>query len=313
MKKFTFLAILTIVILSFSVPAFVLAGDTGTYQIKEYSIVLVPQPTGEVTITYSQTWLVTGGHIPWITVGLPNDSYNITDFGGAAKEVKSANETGWCGVRIELDQDYEPDEVFQFDFTITQHRILEQNKDGSFRLVFTPGWYDRCFIDLMSIKVISPVSDNLTFDDPQPSSIEGQGKEIVWQKMNLGKGEKFTVSVSFPPNAFADFSPDEKKEGGGIPGWAIALLVILGLIIIFVIIAVVTDGFGGGDGYGGPIIFAGGGHGSSGGSGGFGGSSGGCVSCACACACACAGGGGAGCARKANHSCKSCQKEEKNG
>jgi len=307
------------------------AGDTGTYQIQAYDVVLTPHYNGEIDISYSQKWLVTGGHIPWVTVGTPNSNYDVKDFGGAAKSAKSANEGGWNGVRIDLDKDYQPQETFQFNFTIVQHRLLEKSGNGSYRLGYTPGWYDRAFIDALTIKLVSPAKISELKIDPPADSLNGQ--DIVW-KRKLGKGEKFTISVGFP-NGTYNRTAMEQSESGDVPFWII--VVIGGLVIVGILIALALaddsgDSYSGSSGYSSdlerrrrkkddddddyhsPAIYAGGSKGSSssshdsGGGGGFGGRSSSCV-CACvscACACACAGGGGAGCSRKNKHFCSKC-------
>ena len=65
--------------------------DTGTYRIIDYSVTLNPRPNGEILMDYSQTWLVTSGYIPWVTVGLTNANYQILSWGGAAKKVSNGN------------------------------------------------------------------------------------------------------------------------------------------------------------------------------------------------------------------------------
>jgi uncharacterized membrane protein YgcG len=277
-------------------------GDTGTYRINDYRVVLEPYPNGQVQINYSQTWLVTGGHIPWVTVGLANPNFEIRGFGGAAKQVKSANEGSWYGVRVDLDRDYKPGETFQFNFLILQKRLLAPKESG-YTLAFTPGWYDRCFIDSMSIRVVSPTNlVNVSFE-PQGRT---DGKAIEFQKLNLGKGEKFPIRVNFPKEAFGNVSPENTESDDDLGFIGIILIVFFLFFLVFILAAAAADSDGD---YGGAGVYAGGYSGShdsgdsSGGGGGFGGSS---FSCACACACACAGGGGAGCSKKGIHYCPAC-------
>lgn len=307
-----------------------IAADTGTYQIQNYNVVLTPHYNGDITISYEQKWLVTGGHIPWVTVGLPTSNYDIQDFGGAAKTVKSDNQGGWDGVRVDLDRDYQPQEDFGFNFTIIQHGLLEKSGDG-YRLVYTPGWYDRAFTEDLSIKLVSPSKVNELKTDPQPNSISGQ--DVVWTRKSLGKGEKFTVSINFP-NGTYNQTLMNKSAGGGI-GWIIIVVIII-VVVFLVGIGIISSrdsdssyrssSYGSSnsdkrkrrrkeddDEYTSPGIYSGSSKGSShshssGGGGGFGGRSTSCA-CACvsscACACACAGGGGAGC-KKPHHFCEKC-------
>jgi hypothetical protein len=317
----------------FLVPNALASGDTGTYQIQEYNVVLTPHSNGEVEISYMQKWLITGGHIPWVTVGVTNSDFAVRNFGGAAKVVESTNQGGWYGVRIDLDRDYQPQETFQFNFTIIQRRLLER-ADNGYRLAYTPGWYDRAFTDALTVKLASPAKVADLKMDPQPNSVNGQ--ELVWTRKNLGKGERFTVSIDFPTGIYnqtlMDKSvqgggiplppplpppPDKSAQGGEIPDWIPAVFIIVLCIIGIVALASTNredDDERHGSSYTSPAIYSGSSRGSShshshssGGGGGFGGRSISCV-CACvscACACACAGGGGAGC-KKPHHSCPIC-------
>ena len=95
-------------------------GDTGTYRILKYEVDLTPHSDGSVAIQYYQKWHVTGGHIPWITVGTPNGNFTITGSGGAVIKAESASEGGWSGVRLDLDGDYREGDTFEASFSIVQ-------------------------------------------------------------------------------------------------------------------------------------------------------------------------------------------------
>jgi len=307
-----------------------MAGDTGTYQIQSYNVVLTPHYNGDIDISYSQKWLVTGGNIPWVTVGTPNSNYEIKDFGGAATQVEADNGGGWDGVKIVLDKDYQPQETFQFNFTIVQHGLFEKLDDGGYRLGFTPGWYDNAFTDALTVRVVSPAKIEELKIDPLADSTNGQ--DILWQR-KLGRGEKFPVTVDFPNGTYNQTAMEQSTGGGGGIGFIVFIFVLA--VVVFLIFIGGSDSssssgssYSGSlesrrrrhgsddDGYTHPVILVGGSPGSGGGSdhssgggGGMGGRSSSCVvsSCVCACACACAGGGGAGCTPKNRHSCAKCR------
>lgn len=287
--------------------------DTGTYRIIDYSVILTPKSNGEIVMDYSQTWLVTGGYIPWVTVGLPNANYQIISWGGAAKRVSNGNEGSWYGARVDLKKNYMPNEIFKYNFTTIQRNLLAQRSNG-YGIVFTPGWYDRCSIEKLSIKVISPIDLKNVTTDPKPVATEG--RTLVFSKNNLGMGEQYKISLIFPKNAFFKITAKPPESGRDFLVFLILLLIILGvLFLVYYYSNSTSDGY---HDYNGPVVSSGrirrriGSHEnhSSGGSGGFGGraTSCACVSCACACACACAGGGGggAGCAKKWLHFCNKC-------
>ena len=290
--------------------------DTGTYRITDYSVTLNPKPNGEVVMDYSQTWLVTGGNIPWVTVGLANANYQIVGWGGAAKTVSNGNDGSWIGARVDLDKKYLPNEIFKYNFSIIQRNLISQRSNG-YSIVFTPGWYDRCTIDKLSLKVISPIDLLNVTTDPKPAATVG--RTIMFSKNNLGMGERYQISVNFLKSALFKVpaqAPQSPPSGWNSPILLIFLVIIIGVIFVAYYYSIhPSDSY---HDYSGPVVSTGGirreirsheNH-DSGGSGAFGGraSSCACVSCACACACACAGGGGggAGCAKKWRHFCNKC-------
>jgi hypothetical protein len=112
--------------------------DTGTYRIVDYSVRLAPQNDGRVRISIDQQWEVTGGNIPWVTVGLPGPIFTIEGFGGAAKKVSNGSGNGFFGVRCDLDKDYTAGQTFRVQFTVLQSNLLERlPKESQWRIVYT--------------------------------------------------------------------------------------------------------------------------------------------------------------------------------
>jgi len=304
--------------------AVVLAGaDTGTYRILEYRVQLAPHSDGKVAIDYYQKWQVTGGHIPWITIGVPNENIEGLRCGINARSASNASSGDWSGVRLDLDRDYRPGETFEVSASLVQNRLFYADATN-YRLDFTPGWYDRARIDHLEIRLKSFVKPETITADPAPASRTAE--ELIWTKNGLGEGKRFSISIAFPKNVSAQAIPQGnlRAQGGEeeiptVPGDSFGTLFIIGIIALIVIIWLVQVAMRGG-GYTGGGIFWGGGGGlggggaggrSTGGGGGFGGAG---ISCACACvscacACACAGGGAAGCDRKARHTCYRCHAE----
>jgi hypothetical protein len=282
-----------------------------------YRVGLTPHSDGTVAIDYYQKWLVTGGHIPWITVGTPNGNFTIMGSGGAATVVEDASEGGWSGLRIDLDRDYRPDETFEVSVSIVQ-RGLFYAEGQNYKLDFTPGWYERAATDTLRVSVKFFAGLDSVTADPQPSLVSGD--EMVWGDYSLGQGERFTIHISFPAALVPEGMVKGNLKGASGGSASAAKGVVVFIVIGFIVFIVILILFSGGGRYSGGRIFyggipgsrpgggrSGGGRSSSGG-GGFGGAS---MSCACACvscacACACAGGGGAGCSRKLEHTCPVC-------
>jgi hypothetical protein len=295
-----------------------LAGDTGTYRISNYEVALTPRSDGTVAVQYYQKWLVTGGHIPWITVGTSNGNFTITGSGGSVSRAESAGQGGWSGARLDLDRDYQSGETFEVSFSIVQKGLFYA-EEQNYKFDFTPGWYDRAVTDTLRMSVKFFAKLETVTADPQPSFVSGE--EMVWNKYGLGAGEHFSIHVSFPVGLFpAGIAASNLKKASGGGGSGIIGAIVFIIIIVIIIIMIVRfskRGYSGGRMFYGGIPGGrpgGGGSGggrSAGGGGGFGGAS---MSCACACvscacACACAGGGGAGCSRKQEHTCPICEKK----
>lgn len=294
-----------------------LAGDTGTYRILSYKVGLTPRSDGTVTIDYYQKWFVTGGHIPWITVGTPNSNFAIASSRGAVTRIASASGGGWSGVRIDLDRDYTHGQTFEVGFSIVQ-RGLFYASEGSYKLDFTPGWYDRAATDTLRVGVKFFADLKTVTGNPPPSFVSDD--VMTWEKYGLAPGERFTIQVSFPVGLFPSGITKKNLKGGAGDSLSGAKGVFVFMFVAVIVIIILLAMFSTKRRYSGGNIFYGGvpggriGRGSSGsrrssgGGGGFGGAG---ISCACACvscacACACAGGGGAGCSRKLEHTCPVC-------
>jgi len=318
---------ISLILLSLAALPVLASADTGTYRIQQYRVHLTPHSDGKVAIDCYQKWLVTGGHIPWVTVGLPNDNFEIGTSGKAVKNIHSANEGGWSGVRIDLDRDYGPGQTFEISFSVSQNKLFYA-EGGNYKLDFTPGSYDRAAIDSLEIAVKSFAKPETVTADPPPTATSED--ELSWVRSGVGKGERFSVSISFPQAALPNAIPEDSLRGGGEsesapssnesseykPGSVIVGLLIVALFIFILYPALRGRYSGGGIFYSGGRGSGGGGGGgsgrSTGGGGGFGGSG---ISCACACvgcacACACAGGGAAGCSRKVRHLGSACRERK---
>ncbi|MGE5587055.1 MAG: hypothetical protein ACM3ZO_02395 [Clostridia bacterium] len=309
------------------------AQDTGTYRILSYVVSLVPEPDGSWIADYSQEWEVTGGRIPWVTVGLPDHGYTIRSGGGAAARVSRADYGSWSGVRVDLDREYVAGETFRFSFQVRQEG-MGHRKGDAVTFAFVPGWYDRAETERLEVRLSNPGdAGDLLYASPEPT--QKTDEEVIWTA-RLGRGERFKVAFEFSSRLFPDLeagtgsrpgAADEKPAGiTPAASTAVFALIVIAVVVVLTIIILAAVSRGGYTGRRGiyygtyfPIPPAGrsswgsrsgsssgrGGSGSSGGSrksgggGGFGGRSIGCacVSCACACvscACACACAGGGG-------------------
>jgi len=276
--------------------------DTGTYEIRKYSVRLSVREDGVAEIAYAQTWKVTGGHVPWITVGAANRGFEILSdrLSGSAARIRSANGSGWSGVRIDLDRDYRPGEEFEVGFAILQRGLFHAAGSERYRLDFVPGWYDRARTGELTIRI--EMFRDLTGAKARPAPEATEPRALEWRRSDLRPGGRLRVRVEVPRDLFpAPIELGESTRSGrsGSAGpIAVVLVAVLGGFLLVMFLAFHRGGYGRGGRIGRNRGYR---------------SIGGCVvSCACACvacacACACAGGGAAGCDRKLRHECPLCR------
>jgi hypothetical protein len=222
------------------------AADTGTYEIKDYYVILDPQSDGNVKITITQTWVVESGNIPWVTVGLPNSHFTVDSMGENAAKVTADNSGGFTGVRVDLDKTYLIGEEFKIQFTVLQSNLLERLvSQNRWQIVYTPGWYDHSFVDHMEIDVNLPVStESLTSVEPTPEVVNSN--QIVWERYTLVPGQHFTITAQSSDGSFLT-NVDTNSNGGsydtfgssGFPVGIIIFVVVLGAFVMLLIWAAV--------------------------------------------------------------------------
>ena len=284
-------------------------GDTGTYEIDDYAVTMAPKQNGSVEIAYYQKWRVTGGNIPWLTVGMPNSAFSLIHERTSKNimNIKPQNSRSWSGVRITLDRNYQAGETFEVEFAVLQNGLFYAHT-GGYRLHFIPGWYDRAEIKRMAVTLNFFTSLESVSAKPKPDMVESQS--LSWEMFGLRNGFKFPISIVFPESLFPGKIPIASskkvtKKSSAVPGiTVISLLVIFVILIIAAIAGSRKNKYGSGGKIG------------TGGTAGIHGKGGCVVACACACvacacACACAGGGAAGCDRKLTFNCPLCERCEK--
>jgi len=206
------------------------AADTGTYEILNYTVELTPSSDGSINMTYYQEWLCTGGHIPWITVGTANNNFDIISTGGNVESARKDSSGGWYGVYLTLDKDYTSGETFAVSFSIVQRNLLERlTNEGKWRIDFTPGWYDNCVTDNLTITLNSPVPVSSYSFTPQPALVTGN--TVTWQT-SLGRGGSFNVKLESYDGGF--LQPSEPAGSGFSWAWVLIPVFMVGLLLVMV-------------------------------------------------------------------------------
>ena len=204
--------------------------DTGTYEILNYAVELTPLSDGSVNMTYYQEWLCTGGHIPWVTVGTANSNFDIISTGGNVESARDDSSGGWQGVYLTLDKDYTSGEKFTISFSIIQRNLLERLTDeGKWRIDFTPGWYDNCVTDNLTITLNSPVPVSSYSFTPQPAQVIDN--IVTWQT-SLDRGDRFNVRMESYDGSF--LQPAGPTGPGFNWAWVLIPAFVIGLLLVMV-------------------------------------------------------------------------------
>jgi len=228
MKKVLFMMLFLIVISGIA------SADTGTYIIKEQFVDLDIHSDSNVRIKYEIEMEVTGGNIPWVTVGLPNKNFDIKSSGGAVNKISSDNSYGWTGVRIDLDKTYYDNDVFQFNFEVIQKRFIYKYEENNASIQFIPCWWDNAVIESLRVTMTIPETihdGDVFYSDKSPVPTSFVGRTIIWEENNLAKGAKRTYEIVMPADAFTNLQSSSSGGGDMFP-----LFLLLFVVIIFIII-----------------------------------------------------------------------------
>ena len=270
-------------------------------EILRYDIRLTVNEDGSARIHYDLNWKVLDddrdGPLTWVKIGIGNR--HIKDLeaeSSTIKKIRYMREKGGDYARIDLDRRYYAGEIVHFSFALTQYNIFQKDPDNQQVVYsFTPGWFDDTPVDEMNLywgtDKARKTEGFLQTDDGQSVRTVTIGDQSYYhaKKTDLGQGERMTVSVSYPPNAYSFVDGRNIGPNDSLATYLV-LAVLAGPLLVFGLIRFhgrgksLEDTYnateGGARPYHGRWIHRGGGG------------------CACACACACAGGGRAGCSRK---------------
>ena len=198
-----FVLSLLIGIMMFAVPVF-----ADTDEILNYTITVDVNDDATLNLNYHIDWKVLDsgsgiGPLSWMKIGIPNS--HVVETKGLSKTVDHINRSGNYA-EVYLDRNYYEGEVASVDFLVVQDYMYQVNKftEGETVYSFTPGWFDDIKVDKLVIRWNNNKATSINPD----CFIEDD--YYVWET-NLSKGDRFTVSITYPNDAFA-FDLSKKAE-----------------------------------------------------------------------------------------------------
>lgn len=190
----------------------------GTDEIKDYVIDIQPQEDGSAVNSYAIDWCVisnSAGPLSWITLGMPNENYEILGYSGDIASVISYDQGFDTMIRINLPQEVNAGECVTFNVQIHQYGLagLDENTN-EIGFYFTPGWFNDVPIERLHIIWHLPADETLVKSfNPKPSS---QEEGLATWEDSLQPGEKFPVSVIYDAAAFPNFIPDQTGSSSSV-------------------------------------------------------------------------------------------------
>lgn len=205
------------------------AGDLD--EIVDYRITVDVNDDATLKMVYHVDWKVldstSEGPLTWVRIGIPNKHY--VSMKGLSSTIKSIDysASGGSYARIDLDRAYHAGEIASFDFEIVQDYMYQVGRDNQGEAVyeFTPGWFDDIVVDNLQI---SWNGDKVERIAPAAQQVKGY---YTWTAA-LGKGQRYTVTVGYPDDAFAfdidktivDSDSWESEYSGSEDDWIYGLI-----------------------------------------------------------------------------------------
>ena len=189
----------------------------GLDEIEDYEISATVNGDGTVKLIYHLEWKVldsdSEGPLSWVRVGIPNS--HCSEMTALTDNISSIgyDSGGGSYMRIDFDRKYYKDETVIFEFSVVQDYMYQVNRpeEGYTVYSFTPGWFDDIVIDDMTVRWSA---DKASGWDPDCLVIDGY---LVWLKGAMSPGEKMTVSITYPNDAYDfDISKNVEEDSGGL-------------------------------------------------------------------------------------------------
>ena len=200
----------------------------GTDEIKNYTIDILPQEDGSLVDTYAINWCVisnSAGPLTWITLGMPNEQYEIVSSSGNVASVKPYDQGFNYQIRIDLPREVNAGDCVNVTVQVHQYGVAKLDETtNQIGFQFTPGWFDEVPVDHLQVTWHLP-SDATQIKSFNPKPATQNDNQAVWETA-LQPGGKYPISVVYDKAAFPNFNPNKtnlpsatnsSQSGSGYP------------------------------------------------------------------------------------------------
>ena len=184
-----------------------------TDEIEHFLITVDVQEDASLLMTYHIDWKVLDdvqyGPLTWADIGVPNR--NHTDVTAISDNIDHIEDKGNT-LAIYFDQSYYADDVASFEFSFVQDHMYQIDRfaEGETAFIYTPAWFDGIEVKDLTIRWNADKAGAW-----QPECVQDGGYLVF--SASLSAGERYSVTVAYPNDAFA-FSVDRQADGGGSSG-----------------------------------------------------------------------------------------------
>jgi len=208
--------ILLMILLTFLSNTELVFAQGPTDVIRNYGISVIPQSDGSLLNVYTLEWCVisdTAGPLTDINLGMPNNEYEIVDFGGDVVNANVANTGAYSLVNLRLDKAINSGECVNVSVTIHQYEMAYlDSSTGEVEFQFTPGWFDEIEVEHLQIIWMLPIEHSyLKSFEPEPT-LEDEA-QLIWET-RLEAGDKFTINLLYAQEAFPDYGKESTPLWG---------------------------------------------------------------------------------------------------
>ena len=208
LRASSLIVILAVVLVAFFAPAEPAYADA-TDEILDFTITVDVNEDASLNMVYHIEWLVLDdsiGELEWIDLGMPNS--NHWDIEPLTDTIDYISDDG-NSLAIYLDRGYGEDETVTVEFSMTQDYMYQIDKwvEGETVYTFTPAWFDGMDVDNLTIRWNA---DKAGAWQPECYTEDG----YLTFETSLSAGDRYTMSVTYPNDAFG-FSEDHQEGNGG--------------------------------------------------------------------------------------------------